>query len=83
MTETKEDIEYKIIAIISNVTGVSKEKITLESTFESLSINSIDGVEILIEVEKRFNIIIADEEALTIKKVRLMIEYVETALNNK
>jgi acyl carrier protein len=83
MTETKEDIENKIIAIISNVTGVSKEKITLESTFESLSINSIDGVEILIEVEKRFNIIIADEEALTIKKVRLMIEYVETALNNK
>lgn len=55
--------------IVSLVTKIPVEQIqTDDDLFEKYGIDSMQRVEILIEVEKRFQISVPDEEAQTLRK---------------
>ncbi len=58
----------------------SRQKITINSTFEELGIDSLDGVNILFGVEEAFNINIPDEAAQQIRSVRQMVEGIDKLL---
>lgn len=59
------------------------EKVTIDSTFEELGIDSMDGMTILFAVESEFDISVSDEEAKSIRNVRQMAEGVEKLLAAK
>lgn len=61
--------EASIAAMLVELLGCPVEKVTREATFESLGADSLDGVEIVMEAEDRFNIEISDDEAEKIKTV--------------
>lgn len=65
-------------AIANNVKSVDKDKITLESNLvEDLGADSLDAVEIIMELEEKFNISIADEELSEIKTVKDLVTFIE------
>ena len=69
-----DSLEEKIISIVAAVKRLPRERITAESTFEQLGIDSLDGMNILFEVESAFDVSIPDEQAKAIRSVREMIE---------
>ena len=60
----KEEIKDKIKGIIVDKDGVEPELVTDNAQFENdLGMDSLDRVELMMEVEKEFKIRISDDEA--------------------
>jgi acyl carrier protein len=68
------DVASRCIDIIAKSKGISPDTIKLASTFEELSIDSLDKINISFEVEEAFNIDIPDEALGTIRTVGDMVD---------
>ncbi|MDE6877773.1 MAG: acyl carrier protein [Odoribacter sp.] len=65
-------------AIIVDKLGVDESEVTPEATFTNdLGADSLDTVELIMELEKEFNITIPDDQAEKITTVGDAISYVE------
>ena len=68
----------KLQEIIVDVLNVSAEDVTMETTFvDDLGADSLDTVELIMELEKEFNISIPDDQAEKIATVGDAITYIE------
>jgi acyl carrier protein len=73
------NIEQKVKAIIAENLGVSEEEIKPASSFiEDLGADSLDIVELVMQMEEEFEVEIPDEEAENIKTVQNAIDYITT-----
>jgi len=72
-----DELMQRVRTVIANTQRIPIEKITIDSTFQELGIDSMDGVNILFALENEFNITIPDDAAKQIRDVRQMIEGVE------
>ncbi|MDW5267513.1 MULTISPECIES: acyl carrier protein [Acidobacteriaceae] len=68
-----DDIAQRCIEIIAKSKSIPADSITLDSTFDSLNIDSLDKINISFEVEEAFSIEIPDEALGTIKTVGDMV----------
>ena len=65
----------KIQEMMVESLSLEKDDIKLESTFESLEIDSLDVFELVTEIEEEFDIEIEDDENL--KSVQDLVAYIE------
>ena len=64
--------------IVVEKLGVKPEDVTENATFvNDLGADSLDVVEFVMEVEKEFEIIIPDEDAVKLEKVGDAVKYIE------
>ncbi|MCU1222825.1 MAG: phosphopantetheine-binding protein [Edaphobacter sp.] len=68
-----EDIATRCIEIIAKSKSIPADSIALDSTFEQLSIDSLDKINISFEVEEAFAIEIPDDALGTIRTVGDMV----------
>ena len=69
----------KIKEIIMDKLGVEESKITMEANFiNDLGADSLDQVELIMELEEKFEIEITDEEAESLVTVEKVYEYIKT-----
>lgn len=74
------DLSAKITTIIVDKLGVDEDDINPEASFTNdLGADSLDTVELIMELEKEFDITIPDEDAENIATVGDAISYVEKA----
>ena len=79
-----EAIEKKVVKIISDQIGVDKSEITHEISFiNDLSVDSLDIVELVMELEDEFDMSIPDEEAEKIQTVGAAVDYVVNLIKSK
>ena len=79
-----QEIENKVIEIISEQMGVDKSEITRETSFiNDLNADSLDTVELVMEFEDEFDMSIPDEEAEKIQTVGAAIDYIVNAIHTK
>ena len=72
------DKQDKVIDIIVDKLGVEKNKVTPEANFiNDLGADSLDQVELIMELEEEFSIEIPDEDAENITTVSAAVEYIE------
>lgn len=72
------DITERVQRIIEEKLGVDASEVTQEATFTNdLGADSLDTVELIMELEKEFNITIPDDQAEKIVTVGDAISYVE------
>ncbi|MGE5543919.1 MAG: acyl carrier protein [Bacillota bacterium] len=77
-------IYREIKAIIVEVLDVAEEKVSLDTRFGAdLEADSLDVVEILMQLEDKYRIEIPEEMAQNIKTVKQMVEYIEQRLSEK
>ena len=69
-----EELTERVRKIIASAQHLPEEKITPDSTFAELGIDSLDGINILFAVESEFNINIPDDAAQSIRSVRDVID---------
>jgi len=71
-------IAERVIAIVSEQTGVSKDQVKPETSFvNDLGADSLDTVELVMEFEDEFELAIPDEDAEKIQTVGEAIKYIE------
>ena len=71
----------KVKAIIIDKLGVDESEVTTEASFTNdLGADSLDTVELIMELEKEFDIQIPDDEAEGIATVGDAISFVEKAI---
>ena len=76
------DIQYRVLKIVSDQVGVSESDIKSESSFiEDLGADSLDTVELVMALEEEFSIEIPDEDAEKIKTVQHVIDYVRKKIS--
>jgi acyl carrier protein len=70
--------EERVIEIVSENLGVNKEQVTRSTAFiEDLGADSLDIVELVMELEEEFEITIPDDKAEKIKTVGEAIDYID------
>ena len=75
---TEQEIEAKVIEIVSQQMGHDKAKITRTSSFvDDLNADSLDHVELVMELEEAFETDIPDEAAEKIKTVGDAIDFIK------
>jgi acyl carrier protein len=72
-----DDLIQRVCNVIATSKRIPAERVTIDSAFEELGIDSMDAVEILFALENEFDINIPDEEVKTVRNVRQMVEGVE------
>ncbi len=74
----------EIISIIADVSGYDPEEIKPESKLaDDLEIDSIQAIEIVVAIEKKYKISVRDEDVPNITTVGETISLVERLLQNK
>jgi acyl carrier protein len=71
-------VEQKVIEIVCEHLAVNKEQVTRSTNFiEDIGADSLDIVELIMELEEEFDIQIPDDQAEKIKTVGEAIDYIE------
>ena len=77
MAHSREEILEQVKSALSEKLGIDESEITEDASFEEdLGADSLDVVELVMELEEKFKIQIPDEEAEKIKTVGAAVDYV-------
>lgn len=69
-------LEEKVIKIVMEQLDVTKEECVLEASFiDDLGADSLDLVELIMEMEEKFGVEIADEELEKIRTIKDVIDF--------
>jgi len=77
------DAGEKVMEIIVREQHLDPSKVTIDSTFAELGIDSLDGVNILFALEEEFKIDIPDAVAQNMKSVRQVADSLTRVLEGK
>ncbi|HVV44741.1 MAG TPA: phosphopantetheine-binding protein [Bryobacteraceae bacterium] len=69
-----DELTQRVLRIIAETQRKDPAQVTIDSSFEELGIDSMDGVNIVFALENEFNINVPDEEVKSIRNVRDMVE---------
>jgi acyl carrier protein len=81
--EIREELTPRILRIIAETQRKDPAQVTIDSSFEELGIDSMDGVNIVFALENEFDINVPDEEVKSIRSVRDMVEGVRTLVEQR
>ena len=73
----------RVIAVIAKTQHIPADSVTIDSTFEQLKIDSLDGINIVFAIEEEFAIEIPDEAAKLIRGVRDVVDGVDKLIAAK
>ena len=69
-----EDLKARVVRVIAKTQRLPPETVSIDSTFEELKIDSLDGINLIFALESEFDVDIPDEDARAVKSVRQMAE---------
>jgi acyl carrier protein len=69
-----DDLTQRVLRIIAETQRKEPAQVTIDSSFEELGIDSMDGVNIIFALENEFDINVPDEEVKNIRSIRDMVE---------
>ena len=73
-----DEVEEKVLSIVSEQMGVDRSEIVRDTSFvNDLNADSLDTVELVMELEDEFEMSIPDEEAEKIQTIGQAIDYIK------
>ena len=78
-----DQLSTEVIRVIAQTQRIPQDTVHLDSTFEELKIDSLDGINLVFALENEFGINIPDEGVQTLRSVRETVEGVRKLVNSK
>jgi acyl carrier protein len=77
-------VEERVIEIVCDNLAVNKEQVNRNTSFiDDIGADSLDIVELIMELEEEFEITIPDDQAEKIKTVGEAIDYIQREIDKK
>lgn len=76
-------VEERVIRVFADFKKVPPEEITMDTTFEELGFDSLDGLNLVFELEEEFDMTIPDDRVGDMKGVRQAVEGIQALLDAK
>lgn len=77
MEEIEKEIMKEVVDIVVEQLGVDASEVTAEKSFvEDLNADSLDQTELIMTFEEKLNLEISEEEAMSLKTVGDVIQYI-------
>ena len=67
-------VEARVIAVLRNIEKLSAANITAQSTWQELGLDSLDEVEVVMQLEEEFMVDLYDPDAVQITSVKQAVE---------
>lgn len=77
---SSDTVREKVIRVFSEFKKIPAEDINEATTFEQLGFDSLDGLNLIFELEEEFDLIIPDDQAQSMKSVGQVIDGIEELL---
>jgi acyl carrier protein len=78
-----DQLSSRVIRVIAQTQRIPAESITLDSTFDQLKIDSLDGINIIFALENEFGVEIPDEGVNNMRSVREVTEGIRKLTSSK
>lgn len=75
-------VEERVIKVFADFKKIAPEDIKRESTFEELGLDSLDGLNLIFELEEEFDLTVPDDKVQEMKTVGEVIEGIEYLIEN-
>ncbi len=76
-------VEERVIRVFADFKKVPPEEITMDTTFDELGFDSLDGLNLVFELEEEFDMTIPDDRVADMKGVRQAVDGIEALLEAK
>jgi acyl carrier protein len=76
-------VEERVIRVFADFKKVPAEEISMDTTFEELGFDSLDGLNLVFELEEEFNMTIPDDRVAEMRGVRQAVEGIQALLDAK
>jgi acyl carrier protein len=76
-------ISERVINVFAQFKKTEPENIKMDTTFEELGFDSLDGLNLIFELEEEFDITVPDDKVQSMRSVREVIEGIESLLAAK
>ena len=73
----------KVIGLIAKIKAISPDKIALDSTFQDLKMDSLDGLDLFFELEEAFDLTIPDDRTRSLRTVGNIVEELEKLISEQ
>ena len=70
-------VSERVIRVFAQFKKVEPEEIKLETTFEELGFDSLDGLNLIFELEEEFDVVVPDDKVQSMKSVAEVVEGIE------
>ncbi|MBV9215036.1 MAG: acyl carrier protein [Acidobacteria bacterium] len=75
-------VAERVIRVFANFKKVPPEEIKPETTFEELQLDSLDGMNLIFELEEEFDLMVPDDKVQSMKSVGEAIEGIQYLLDH-
>lgn len=82
-SNTHESVFQKVVQVVADKVTIAPEKLTGATTLKDSGVDSLDMVEIIIELEDLFGIQIDDEKAAHISTLQELVDYIDELVERK
>jgi acyl carrier protein len=82
-TKLSDEIAGVVVAAIAELKEIAPETIRMDSTFEELRMDSLDGLDLFFRLEEAYDLTIPDERARTLRTVQNIVEEIEKLLSEQ
>ena len=76
-------VSERVNRVFADFKKVAPDEIKLETTFEELGFDSLDGLNLIFELEEEFDIMVPDDKVQSMKSVAEVVEGIEALLADK
>jgi acyl carrier protein len=76
-------VAERVVKIFAEFKKVDPGEIKMETTFEELGFDSLDGLNLIFELEEEFDIVVPDDKAQSMRSVAEVVEGIESLVEQK
>jgi acyl carrier protein len=76
-------VSEQVMEVVATAQRVPRERVNIDTTFEELGMDSLDGINLVFAVEEKFDIAIPDDAAKSIRTIREMVDGVTKLVTQK